>query len=297
MRIGLIAGNGRFPFLVLDAARAQGYDVTVVAAKEETFPELNDAAKRQGAPIHWISLGQLGTCISILKDAGATHAVMAGQVKHTKIFAGGIIPDLTFLSVLRKLAAKNTDGLIGAVANVLRDHGIELMDSTALIQPLLARPGVLTRRAPTAEEQKDFEFGYRMADAIAALDIGQTIAVKHQAVVAVEAMEGTDAVIARAAALAGDGIRIVKVAKPNQDMRFDVPVIGVATIRAMRAAHASALSVDAGKALMIDGDATVSAADEAGITIVGRVPLTPGPPLSSPSGTRPATADPPERSK
>jgi hypothetical protein len=216
---------------------------------------------------------------------------MAGQVKHTKIFAGGIIPDLAFLSVLRKLTSKNTDGLIGAVANVLRDHGIELMDSTALIQPLLARPGVLTRRGPTAEEQKDFEFGYRMADAIAALDIGQTIAVKHQAVVAVEAMEGTDAVIARAAALAGDGVRIVKVAKPNQDMRFDVPVIGVATIQAMRAAHASALSVDAGKALMIDGEAIVSAADDAGITIVGRVPLTPGPPESSLGGTRPTSAD------
>ena len=275
MKLGLIAGNGRFPFLVLDAARAQGHDVTIVAAKEETFPEMNDAARRQGADIHWISLGQLGKCISVLKEAGVTHAVMAGQVKHTKIFAGGIVPDLTFLSVLRQLTSKNTDGLIGAVARVLHDRGIELLDSTALLQPLLARPGVLTRRAPTEDEQKDFEFGYRMADAIAALDIGQTIAVKQQAVVAVEAMEGTDEVIARAGRLAGPGVRIIKVAKPKQDMRFDVPVVGVATIQAMRVAGASALSVDAGKTLMIDGEAILASADEAGITVVGRVPPTP----------------------
>ena len=270
MRIGLIAGNGRFPFLVLDAARAQGHDVTIVAAREETFPELNDAAKRHGAAIHWISLGQLGKCISLLRDAGVTHAVMAGQVKHTKIFSSGIIPDLTFLSVLRQLTSKNTDGLIGAVANVLHERGIELMDSTSLLQPLLARPGVLTKRAPSDEEQTDFDFGCRMADVIAGLDIGQTIAVKHQAVVAVEAMEGTDDVIARAGRLAGPGVRIVKVSKPKQDMRFDVPVVGVATMEAMRAAGANALSVDAGKTLMIDGDAVIAVADEAGITVVGR---------------------------
>src|SRR5262249_48104645 len=163
----------------------------------------------------WISLGQLGTCIALLKSAGVGHAVMAGQVKHTKIFAGGIVPDLTFLSVLKQLTSKNTDGLIGAVAKVLRDRGIELMDSTSLLEPLLAGTGVLTTRAPTDEERKDFEFGYRMADAIASLDIGQTIAVKHQAVVAVEAMEGTDEVIARAGHLAGPGVRIIKVAKPK----------------------------------------------------------------------------------
>jgi DUF1009 family protein len=270
MKIGLIAGNGRFPFLVLDAARAQGYDVTIVAAREETFPELTDAAARHATASHWISLGHLGTCIQVLEEAGVTHAVMAGQVKHTKLFAGGIVPDLTFLRVLKQLATKNTDGLIGAVANVLRERGIELMDSTALLQPLLARSGVLTRRAPTSEERQDFEFGYQMADAIAALDVGQTVAVKDRAVVAVEAMEGTDAVIARAGQLAGAGVRIVKVAKPRQDMRFDVPVVGVATIATMRAAGASALSVDAGRALMIDGDAIVAAADEAGITMVGR---------------------------
>ena len=270
MKLGLIAGNGRFPFLVLDAARSQGHEVTVIAAKEEAFKELDDAAARHRARIHWISLGQLGKCISLLKEAGATHAVMAGQVKHTKIFAGGLMPDLTFLSLLTKLRARNTDGLIGAVAGVLNDNGIELMDSTVLLQPLLARPGVLTARPPGPEEQKDFEFGYRMADVIAGLDIGQTIAVKHQAVVAVEAMEGTDEVIGRAGHLAGPGVRIVKVAKPNQDMRFDVPVIGLATIQAMRVAGASALSIDAGRTLILDGDAVCASANEAGIAIVGR---------------------------
>ena len=269
MKLGLLAGNGRFPFLVLDAARAQGHEVTIVAIKEETFTELNAAAERHAAPIHWISLGQLGTCINVLKKAGVTTAVMAGQVKHTKIF-GGVIPDMTFIAVLRKLTSRNTDGVIGAVANVLREHGIELIDSTSLLTPLLAKPGVLTNRAPTEDEQRDLEFGYKMADVIAGLDIGQTIAVKHQAVVAVEAMEGTDEVIGRAGHLAGPGVRIIKVAKPAQDMRFDVPVVGFATIQAMRVAGATALSVDAGKTLILDGDAVYASADEAGITIVGR---------------------------
>jgi DUF1009 family protein len=272
MKLGLLAGNGRFPFLVLDAARAQGHEVTIIAIKEETFPELNAAAQRHATQIHWISLGQLGTCISLLKHAGVTTAVMAGQVKHTKIF-GGVIPDKTFLAVLLKLTSRNTDGLIGAVANVLREHGIELIDSTSLLTPLLARSGVLTKRPPTEDEQRDFEFGYKMADAIAELDIGQTIAVKHQAVVAVEAMEGTDEVIGRAGHLAGPGVRIIKVAKPNQDMRFDVPVIGFATIKAMRVAGASALSIDAGKTLVLDGDAVFASANEAGIAIVGRPPV------------------------
>ena len=270
MHLGLIAGNGRFPFLVLDAARALGHDVTIIAAKEETFPELNEAASKKRADIHWVSLGQLGRCISLLKSAGVTHAVMAGQVKHTKIFAGGIVPDITFLSVLSKLPFRNTDGLIGAVANLLRENGIELLDSTSLLVPLLAGAGVLTDRAPTPEERSDLEFGYRMADAIAALDIGQTIAVKHQAIVAVEAMEGTDEVIGRAGHLAGPGVRIVKVAKPKQDMRFDVPVIGLATIQAMCRAGASALSIDARKTLILDGDAVFASANEAKITIVGR---------------------------
>jgi len=275
MRLGLIAGNGRFPFLVLEAARAAGHDVTVVAAKEETFPELTEAAKRTGSEIHWVSLGQLGTCISLLKKAGVSHAVMAGQVKHTKIFSSGITPDWTMAKVLGKLISRNTDGVIGAVAGVLRENGIELMDSTALLTPLLGPPGVLTSRAPTEEEQKDLAFGYGMADQIAALDIGQTIAVKHQAVVAVEAMEGTDEVIARAGHLAGPGVSIIKVAKPKQDMRFDVPVIGFATIQAMRVAGAAVLSIDAGKTLVLDREAVLASANEAKIAIVGRaLPVT-----------------------
>ena len=270
MRLGLIAGNGRFPFLVLDAARAQGHEVTVVAVKEEAFPELADAAAREPtAALHWVSLGQLGACIRILKDAGATRAVMAGQVKHVKIFSG-IVPDLTLLSVLTKLRARSTDALISAVADVLRDHGIELIDSTSLLEPLMAREGTLTRRAPTPEEQADLAFGYRMADAIAGLDIGQSIAVRDKAVVAVEAMEGTDQMIRRAGELAGGGVRIVKVAKPNQDMRFDVPVVGAATIAVMKAAGATTLSVDAGRTLFVDGQAVIDSADAAGIAIVGR---------------------------
>jgi len=269
-RLGLIAGNGRFPFLVLDAARRAGHDVTVVALKEETFPELAElAAKAPSAPLHWISLGQLGKCISVFKDAGVTKAVMAGQVKHTKLFAD-IVPDLTLLGVLMKLKAKNTDALISGVADVLRDNGVELVDSTALLEPLMARKGVLTRRAPTPEERADLDVGYRVADSVAGLDIGQTIVVKSAAVVAVEAMEGTDAVIARAGQLAGPGACVIKVAKPNQDMRFDVPVVGVSTIEAMKTAGATLLSVDAGKTLMIDGDAITRAADDAGIAIVGR---------------------------
>ncbi|MCM3881438.1 MAG: UDP-2,3-diacylglucosamine diphosphatase LpxI [Vicinamibacterales bacterium] len=270
MRLGLIAGNGRFPFLVLEAARSMGHDVTVIATKEEAFKDLDEAAARTGAAISWISLGQLGKCIDLMKRAGVTHAVMAGQVKHTKIFAGGIMPDLTFMSLLAKLPTRSTDGIIGAVAAVLKDNDIELIDSTSLLKPMLATPGVMTRRAPAEEEQMDFEFGYGMADAIAGLDIGQTIAVKHRAVVAVEAMEGTDEVIGRAGHLAGPGVCIVKVAKPRQDMRFDVPVIGLATIQAMRAAGASALSIDAGKTLIFERDALIESANDGGISIVGR---------------------------
>ena len=270
MKLGLIAGNGRFPFLVLDAARGAGHDVTVVAIKEEAFPDLADAAARPpAAALHWVSVGQLGKCISLLKEAGVTQAVMAGQVKHTKLFAD-IIPDLTLAAVLMRLRARNTDALISGVAEVLRDRGIDLVDSTAFLLPFLARDGVLTMRAPTGEERDDLEFGYRIADSIAGMDIGQTIAVKSTAVVAVEAMEGTDEVIGRAGRLAGAGVRIIKVAKPNQDMRFDVPVIGVSTIEAMKAVGADLLSVDAGKTLMIDGDAILKTADEAGICIVGR---------------------------
>lgn len=270
MQLGLIAGNGTFPFLVLDAARRLGHSVTIVAIKEEASPDLEQvAARTPRAELSWVSLGQLGQCIEVLRGAGATRAVMAGQVKHAKLFAG-IVPDRLLLSVLWRLRSKNTDALISAVADVLREHGIELMDSTAFLGPLLAREGVLTSRAPSEPEREDFAFGYRMAETIAGLDIGQTIAVKDAAVVAVEAMEGTDEVIARAGRLAGPGVRIIKVAKPKQDMRFDVPVVGARTIDAMRTAGATALSVDAGKTLMIEGDAVIRAADDAGITFVGR---------------------------
>ena len=271
MRLGLIAGNGRFPFLVLDAARGAGHDVTVVALKSETFPELADlAASPPVAAFHWISLGQLGALINVFTEAGVTQAVMAGQVRHARLFDVMATADTTLLGVLMRLKSKNTDGLIGGIADAMRDKGIELLSSTAFLDPLLARAGVLTRRGPGQDEQADLEIGYRVADIIAGLDVGQTIAVKSAAVVAVEAMEGTDALIARAGQLAGSGVRIVKVAKPNQDMRFDVPVVGVSTIEAMKAAGATVLSVDAGKTLMIDGDAIIRAADEAGIVIVGR---------------------------
>jgi len=269
MKLGLIAGNGRFPFLVLEAARGAGHDVTVIALKEETFPELADVAARSpAAPLHWISIGQLGTCIRLLKDAGVSQALMAGKVKHTKLF--DIRPDLTLGKVLMRLATKNTDSLISGVADVLKSEGISLIDSTTFLGPLMAREGTLTKRTPDEDERRDLEFGYRVADTIAGMDIGQTIAVKSAAVVAVEAMEGTDAVIARAGQLAGAGVRVIKVAKPNQDMRFDVPVVGVSTIEAMKTAGATLLSIDAGKTLMIDGEAIVKAADAAGICIVGR---------------------------
>ncbi len=270
MHLGLIAGNGRFPFLVLEAARAAGHEVTIIALKEEAFPELETAAARApAAVVHRVSLGQLGAWVGLLERAGVTHALMAGQVKHTKLFSD-IVPDMTALGLLMRVKARNTDAIIAAVADVLREHGVELIDSTTFLEPLMASAGVMTRRGPSEDERRDLAFGYTMADAIAGLDIGQTIAVKGSAVVAVEAMEGTDAMIARAGQLAGAGVCVVKVAKPKQDMRFDVPVVGVATIASLTAAGATALSVDAGRTLMIDGDAIIAAADAAGITVVGR---------------------------
>ncbi len=270
MPIGLIAGNGTFPFLVLRAARTLGHDVVVVAIEGEAYPDLERVAGELGrTSFSWIALGQLGRCIRILNDAGVTRAVMAGQVKHVKLF-GGALPDRTLLSVLTRLRSRNTDALISAVASVLEEHGVTLMDSTALLQDLMAKPGVLTRARPSDEMRRDFEVGWRAADAVAGVDVGQTVVVKGAAVVAVEAMEGTDAVIARAGALAGRGARVVKVAKPHQDLRFDVPVVGVATIQAMTAIGADGLAIDAGRTLLVDGDACLTAADTAGIVVVGR---------------------------
>tara|TARA_B100001123_G_scaffold244274_1_gene273100 strand:- start:9659 stop:10489 length:831 start_codon:yes stop_codon:yes gene_type:complete len=270
MRIGLIAGNGRFPFLVIDAAHSLGHEVTVIAIREEVDAAIESFADgRAGFVTHWISLGQLGRCIAILKEAGVSRVMMAGQVKHTKLFSK-VVPDLTFFSVLKRLRNRNTDSVISAVAEVLSENGIELLDSTSFLKPLLASAGELSKRSPSEAEASDLAFGYEMADTIAALDIGQTIVVKDRAVVAVEAMEGTDDVIIRAGRLAGAGACVIKVAKPEQDMRFDVPVVGVATIRSMQEAGATVLSVDEGRALMLDGEAVIRSADEAHIAIVGR---------------------------
>jgi len=273
-KLGLIAGNGRFPFLVLDAARAQGFDVVVAAIKEETAPEIE---ARGAVAVHWLSLGELSRLIETFKAAGVTHAVMAGQVKHKQIFSA-IRPDWRLAKLLLNLGTRNTDSLIGAVAKVLEDEGIHLENSTALLEPLLAKPGVLTKRAPSEQEKKNIVYGRSVARHLAQYDIGQTVVVAEGACVAVEAMEGTDAAIERAgqimASLEGDAstlsraLTVVKIAKPNQDMRFDVPVIGVKTIETMGKAGATCLAVDAGRCLLLDGDATVRAAEEAGIAIV-----------------------------
>ncbi len=268
--IGVIAGNGTFPLQVVRAARGRGHEVVVMAVREEADPALDDVAREiGGTTVHWIGLGELGRCLATLRSAGVSQAVMAGQVKHAQLFAD-VALDPALRAALGGLAAQNTDAVIAAVARALQAGGVTLMDSTALLRDLVARPGTLGRTQPDAAMRADFDFGYRVADTIAGLDVGQTIVVKQRAVVAVEAMEGTDAAIARAGRLAGAGTRIVKVAKPAQDMRFDVPVVGIATIRAMREAGADGLSIDAGRTLLLDGDAFVEAADEAGIVVVGR---------------------------
>jgi DUF1009 family protein len=268
--IGLIAGNGTFPLLVLRAARARGHDVAVVAIQGEAHASIDElAVSLGGTSVRWLPAGELAQCIALLRAAGVTQAVMAGLVRHASMFRA-IRPDATLRGALAGLQSKNTDALVSAVAAVLQQHGIGVMDSTALLSDLLAAPGLLTRAAPSDAMLADFAFGYAVADAVAGLDIGQTIVVKDLAVVAVEAMEGTDDVIARAGGLAGAGARVVKVANPAQDMRFDVPVVGVRTIERMQAAGADGLSIDAGKTLILDGAAVIDAADRAGIVIVGR---------------------------
>jgi len=260
---GLIAGNGRFPFLVLEGARSQGIEMAVIAIREEASPELERVAKK----FHWVSLGELSKAIELLQQEGVKQAVMAGQVKHNKIFSA-IRPDWRLAKLLFSLPRKNTDSLIGAVAKVLADEGIHLVDSTAFLQPLLPEPGVLTRRAPDKDEAADIAYGLGVARQIAAMDIGQTVVIADCACVAVEAMEGTDETIERAARLAaGKRLVVVKVSKPAQDMRFDVPVIGLPTMEKMRVAGATALVVDAGKTLLFDRDKLIAAADAAGIAI------------------------------
>jgi DUF1009 family protein len=272
-KLGLIAGNGRFPFLVLDAARAQGFEVVVAAIKEETFPEIESRA----AVVHWLSLGELSRLIETFKREGVSRAVMAGQVKHKQIFSS-IRPDWRLAKLLLNLSTRNTDALLGAIAKVLADEGIILENSTTLIEPLLAKPGVLTRRSPSDQETKNIDYGRIVARHLAQYDIGQTVVVAETACVAVEAMEGTDATIERAGRIMASfesdvstlsrALTVVKIAKPNQDMRFDVPVIGVKTIEVMRAAGATCLALDAGRCLLLDGDAITCAADAAEITIV-----------------------------
>jgi UDP-2,3-diacylglucosamine hydrolase len=272
-KIGLIAGNGKFPFLVLDAARAQGYEVVVAAIKEEAFPEIES---RGAASVHWLSLGELSKLIEAFQQAGVRRAVMAGQVKHKQIFSS-IRPDWKLAKLLLSLTTRNTDSLLGAVAKVLGDEGITLEKSTWLLEPLLVKPGVATRRQPTEQEQKNIEYGRVVARQLAQHDIGQTVVIAESACVAVEAMEGTDAAIERAGqivrSLHGDAstlsrdLTVVKIAKPNQDMRFDVPVIGVKTIEVMQSAGATCLAVDAGKCLLLDGDKVIEAANAAGIAI------------------------------
>lgn len=266
MKYGLIAGNGRFPFLVLQRAREIGVDMVVAAIKEETAAEIESQAAR----VEWMSVGQLGRLIRFFKREQVTHAIMAGQVKHHQIFRLNALPDLRMVRLLARLSTKNTDSLIGAVADELAREGIVLVDSTTFLEPLLASRGVLTRRAPAKEELADIDYGLGIAHEIGRLDLGQTITVKDRAVVAIEAMEGTDAVILRAGEVTGGRpFVVVKVAKPNQDMRFDVPVIGVPTIENMSRAGATAIHVTAQKTLLFDKDELIALADRNGIAIVG----------------------------
>ena len=249
---------------MLEAARSLGIEMIVAAIHEETFPEIE-----QHAPtVHWMSLGQLGKLIKTFKSEGVSHAIMAGQVKHKQIFSS-IVPDLKMIQLLASVATKNTDSLIGAVAKVLEDEGIHLVDSTLFLQPLLPDPGVLTRRSPSEDEKRDLDYGYQIARELGRLDLGQTVVITDGACIALEAMEGTDAVMERAAALAnGRPLRVVKLAKPNQDLRFDVPVIGPATVRLMSRLKATALSVEARKTLMIDREEILREANESDISIV-----------------------------
>jgi UDP-2,3-diacylglucosamine hydrolase len=284
MKLGLIAGNGRFPFLLLDAARAEGLSVVVAAIKEETDPEMDQrAAADPNITVHWLSLGELSRLIDTFKKERVQKAVMAGQVKHKQIFSS-IRPDWRLAKLLMNLRTRNTDMLLGAVAKVLGDEGIELISSTSFLEPLLAQEGVLTSRSPDEDEQKNIEYGLTVAGSVAGFDIGQTVVVAAQACVAVEAMEGTDATIERAGllmeSLGGDAstlerrLTVVKVAKPNQDMRFDVPVIGLATIETMIRAGASCLSVEAGRTLLFDRESVLERANQAGISIAATARVT-----------------------
>lgn len=267
MKYGLIAGEGRFPLLVLQSAKQQGHEMVAVAVKEEASPEIEHWADR----CYWISLGELSKLIKIFHDEQISEAVMAGRVKHSRIYSS-IRPDWRLLKLLTSLPRKNTNSLIGAVTSVLADEGIRLLDSTAFLQPFMAPEGLIAGRRPTPEEAADIEYGREVAAALAAFDVGQTVVVCEKACVAVEAMEGTNAAILRAAAWSnGRRLTVVKAARPKQDMRFDVPVVGPTTIEKMRLAGATALALEAGRTLLIDRDPMIAAANDAKIAIVGYV--------------------------
>src|ERR1700682_6295032 len=267
---GLIAGNGRFPFLVLEGARSQGIEMAVIALKEEAAPELERSAKR----LHWVSLGELSKAIDLMHQEGVTQAVMAGEVKDNKKFRS-IRPNWKLSKLLFSLPRRNTDALIGAVARVLEDEGIRLVDSTLFLKPLVPEAGVLTRRAPNEHEAADIAYGLGVARQVSQMDIGQTVVISDRACVAVEAMEGTDEAIDRAASLAnGKPLVVVKVSKPGQDMRFDVPVVGLPTVEQMKISGATALAVDAGRTLLFDRTKLIAAADAAGIAIQAFPPAT-----------------------
>jgi DUF1009 family protein len=281
---GLIAGNGRFPMLVLEGARNQGIEMAVIALKEEASSELASSAKR----LHWVSLGELSKAIDLMHQEGVTQAVMAGQVKHSKIFSS-IRPDWKLAKLLFSLPRKNTDALIGAIARVLEDEGIRLVDSTMFLKPLLPEVGVLTRRAPDQREAADIQYGLSLAHRIAAMDIGQTVVISDRACVAVEAMEGTDETVDRAARIAnGKPLVVVKVSKPGQDMRFDVPVIGLPTIEHMKSAGATALALDAGRTLLFDRVQLIAQADASGIAIQAFPPAV----AVEPGAAEPGAAEP-----
>jgi UDP-2,3-diacylglucosamine hydrolase len=264
MKYGLIAGNGKFPFLVIDGARSQGVDLVVVAIKEETDPAIESAAKN----VSWVGIGQLGKMISFFTKHGVSKAIMAGQVKHVQLFSGAM-PDMRMVKMLWNLPRRNTVALIGGVADEMAREGIELIDSTYFIKDQLAQSGVLTKRKPTDLELENIEYGLHIATEISRLDLGQTIVVRGKACVAIEAMEGTDATIHRAGELAKGKLTVVKVAKPDQDMRFDVPVVGVPTIRAMIGALATCLSVTASKTLIFDRNEMLALADQNKISVIG----------------------------
>ena len=264
MKFGLIAGNGQFPFLVVEGARKRGESLAVVAIKEETDDRLGEVVD----DLIWVGIGQLGKMISYFKESGVKKVIMAGQVKHVQIFSGSI-PDVRMLKMLWRLPRRNTDALIGGVANELASEGIELIDSTYFLEDHLASQGVLTGRAPTSDEAEDIQYGLEIAREISRLDLGQTIVIRAKACVAIEAMEGTDATIRRAGELARGRLTVVKVAKPDQDMRFDVPVVGIPTIETMVAAGATCLSISAQKTLIFDRDEMLALADEKNISIVG----------------------------